>query len=432
VCILYTQFTQAQLYTSYFIGDTADVETNPVPGVCLMGGAGEHDNAMRWFLTNADGGDILVLRTDDSDGYNDYLYNDLGIDVNSVETIVCNSPSASAESYIITQIEHAEAIWFAGGDQWDYLSYWRDTEVEDALNYCINTKGITIGGISAGMAIQGEYYFSAENGTVTSTQAMNNPYGVLVQLGFGDFLENPLTENIITDTHFDNPDRRGRLATFLARILLDTDSMPYAIACNEYTSVCIDENKIAHVFGDYPDYDDIVYFVQVNCEEPFVPEICEDDTELHWVRGNAALKVVSMFATNDGDGTFDLNDWKTVHPSGPWTWENWWIENGEFFFAQDVLPIAECSDSTVNIHDESIQPIVCYPNPAEQYVFLQLPVDASIKSIGLYNLQGKTIDTWEYNGTSPMHLPVSGLTSGIYMLAIQMEDKTLSAYFVKQ
>ena len=35
----------------------------------MMGGSVENDNAMRWFLERADGGDVLVLRASGSDGY---------------------------------------------------------------------------------------------------------------------------------------------------------------------------------------------------------------------------------------------------------------------------------------------------------------------------------------------------------------------------
>jgi len=90
-----------------------------------MGGASEDDNAMTWFLQQANGGDILVLRTSGSDGYNNYMYSELSAGVNSVETIVFNNSSASNESYIHQKIQQAEAIWFAGGDQWNYISYWR-------------------------------------------------------------------------------------------------------------------------------------------------------------------------------------------------------------------------------------------------------------------------------------------------------------------
>ena len=99
-----------------------------------MGGASENDNAMAWFLQQANGGDILVLRASGSDGYNDYLYEDLGVTVNSVETIKFNSASAASDPYIHQRIQQAEGIWFAGGDQWDYVSYWRETAVDSLIN----------------------------------------------------------------------------------------------------------------------------------------------------------------------------------------------------------------------------------------------------------------------------------------------------------
>ena len=42
-----------------------------------MGGASEDDNAMKWFLERANGGDVLVLRATGADGYNDYLFSSL-------------------------------------------------------------------------------------------------------------------------------------------------------------------------------------------------------------------------------------------------------------------------------------------------------------------------------------------------------------------
>ena len=87
-----------QNFTSYITGNPSSITTNPNGGICLMGGASEDDNTMRWFLDRADGGDILVLRASGSDGYNSYLFTELGTPVNSVETIVCHNPEASNET----------------------------------------------------------------------------------------------------------------------------------------------------------------------------------------------------------------------------------------------------------------------------------------------------------------------------------------------
>ena len=49
----------SQGYTSYFTGNTTNITTTPEFGVCMMGGATEHDNAMIWLLNKANGGDVM-------------------------------------------------------------------------------------------------------------------------------------------------------------------------------------------------------------------------------------------------------------------------------------------------------------------------------------------------------------------------------------
>lgn len=238
IALAFNSFSQS--YTSYFTGNSIDISTTPSGGICMMGGATEHDEAMKWFLQRANGGDVLVLRTSGSDGYNDYMYTDLGVSVNSVETIVFNNSSASNDAYVQQKIQQAEAIWFAGGDQWNYISYWRDTPVEAYVNEAITIRNAVIGGTSAGMAIQGGYYFSAENGTVTSASALANPFDSRVTVDSTAFLENEYLSDVITDSHYDDPDRKGRHVAFLARMNSDYGIAGKGIACNEYTAVCID------------------------------------------------------------------------------------------------------------------------------------------------------------------------------------------------
>lgn len=318
----------AQPYTSYFTGSTADVNTVTQKGVVLMGGAGEDDNAMRWFLNRVNGGDVVVLRVTGSNGYNSYMYNMTGVvQPNSVETLVVPSAAAANDPYVSTQITNAEGIWIAGGDQYDYVSLWRNSPVETAINHVINVKNGPVGGISAGMAIQGNAYFSAQNGTVTSNQALNNPYSNLVQIGYGDFLDNDFLENVITDTHYDNPDRKGRHSVFLARLMTDIGSPFTGIASEEFVAVCIDENGLAKVYGEYPDYQDYAYFIHVNCTEPNEPETCQPGQPLTWNRNNAALKVYKVPGTATGTNTFNLQDWMTG--SGG-VWQHWFINNGSF------------------------------------------------------------------------------------------------------
>jgi cyanophycinase-like exopeptidase len=86
--------------------------------------------------------------------------------------------------------------------------FFKNNAFEDAINQHVAIKKASVGGTSAGMAVLGAKYYSAQNGSVTSAQAMSNPYLSTLTLGNDDFLNVPFMQNVITDTHFDNPDRK--------------------------------------------------------------------------------------------------------------------------------------------------------------------------------------------------------------------------------
>jgi cyanophycinase-like exopeptidase len=405
--LLVSFFSRSQNYTSYFTGNSVDIVTQPTGGICLMGGASEHDEAMKWFLQQSNGGDVLVIRATGSNGYNDYMFNQLGITINSVETIVFNNANASNDPYVIDKIKKAEAIWIAGGDQWTYTSYWRNTAVDSLINIGIAERNIVIGGTSAGMAIQGSHYFTAETGTVTSAQALNNPYNSLMTVSNEPFIVNQHLTNVITDTHYDNPDRKGRHVTFIARAMQDNQSKIRGIACNEYTAVCIDANGICRVFGDYPNYPEHAYFIQSNCEiVNNVPEICSTSTPLTWNQGGAALKVYKANGTNNGAQTFDLNDWKTGIGG---TWENWSVNNG--VLTQVASSSASCSIASLNSTESEWN---VYPNPLTGDI---LNIEGLlIESIQLFDALGKEQEqSISINGNQ---IDCSKLENGIYFLLI--------------
>ena len=52
----------------------------------------------------------------------------------------------------------------------------KDTPIEDAINYLINEKGITVAGTSAGMAILGEAYYAPTGGSLSTEEALGNPF----------------------------------------------------------------------------------------------------------------------------------------------------------------------------------------------------------------------------------------------------------------
>tara|TARA_B100001105_G_scaffold165366_1_gene133055 strand:+ start:621 stop:1895 length:1275 start_codon:yes stop_codon:yes gene_type:complete len=392
-----------QNYTSYFTGNSENIYTETNRGICLMGGSTEDDNAMIWFLEQANGGDILVLRTSGSDGYNNYLYNELGIDVNSVETIVLNNNAAVNETYIHQKISNAEAIWFAGGNQWNYINYLRGTEVNNLINEAITNRNIVIGGTSAGMAIMGGFYFTAENGTVTSEDALLDPYGETVSVDGSPFLEVDFLSNVITDQHYDDPNRKGRHTVFMSRILTDYGIPANGIACDEYTAVCIDSFGNARVFGEYPDYDDNAYFLQVNCEvSNNYPEVCSSGVPLEWNMDNNAIKVYNVKGTINGENSFNVSTWGSGIGG---LWQEWYILNGQLFENQSNE--IECQ-SMFNAELQSLD-IKLHPNPSSDYIYID--TDSELEAI-VYNLLGKQVMK-EYVSDK---LDISCLEKGTYIV----------------
>ncbi|NNC82780.1 MAG: cyanophycinase [Flavobacteriales bacterium] len=403
----------AQSYTYYPTGDTTDVLTTTLPGTCMMGGASEHDNAMIWFLQRSGGGNILVIRASGSDGYNDYLYSDLGVDVQSVETIVFNNESAAEDPFVLDRISKAEAIWMAGGDQWNYVDYWRDSPVGQLLQQHVSQKQAPIGGTSAGMAVLGGAYFSAQNGTITSASALSNPYASTLTIGFQDFLDLPFLTHTITDTHYDDPDRKGRHMAFLARMASDHGVLSRGIACDEYTAVCIDENGVARVFGEYPTYDDNAYFLQANCEGPITPETCESGVPLTWDRSQAAVKVYHVQGDWEGSKYLDLNDWNTGMGG---FWEHWWVQNGALSESPAEAP--DCASFLSESHTSDLSRWIEY-DPQFQSVHLFYPSSSFIVRDHL----GRAVLSSRSPTTSLDSLP-----TGIYHIEIRTSQGPIGSF----
>ncbi len=414
-----------QTYTSYFTGNQKDSLAIPSGGICLMGGSTENDEAMKWFLRRANGGDVLVLRASGGNGYNNYFFSELGVKVNSVETIVVNSKTASNETYIQQKIKNAEAIWFAGGDQWKYISYWRNTAMQTLINKAITDKHTVIGGTSAGMAILGNFYYSAQNGGVLSETALANPYDIDVTVDTTSFINNKYLKNTITDTHYDNPDRKGRHTVFLARLLKDYGIFAYGIACDESTAVCINENGTAQVFGKFPASDDNAYFIQSNCELPTnTPENCTRNSLLTWNLNAKALTVYQVKGTNTGTNTFSLADWKTGTGG---TWRYWYINAGNLY--ETLGNQISCKPLQINKISE-LTNLEILPNPANDLLTI-FSEDAIINDVSILNIEGKTLQTSRKLNANQTVLEISTLKAGLYFVIIQVNNSLICRKFVK-
>ncbi len=302
------------------IGDTADVLTNTIGGLVIMGGGKDVDAAFAWMIERSGGGDAVIIRTSGTDAYNSYVYQ-LG-KLNSVETLKIDSRKLANDDGVARIIRNAELLFIAGGDQSDYTGYWKDSKVMDAVNYLLNDKKIPVGGTSAGAAILGNYYFSGERGSVISAGALANPYANDITLYKDDFLKIPPLKNVITDQHFSQREREGRMTVFLARIMKDWEKAPLGIAVDEATAVCIDSDGVAEVIGDNK-----ASFLKTNAGRQ--PEVLEVNSPLTWDNEGEALRVFSV-PGKVKNNRFDMNTFSPIQESG---WKiSWWSAiNGKLF-----------------------------------------------------------------------------------------------------
>jgi cyanophycinase len=250
------------------------------------------------MLDRANGGDVVVIRSSGADGYNQYMF---GLStVNSVETLIIDSRTKASDASVVAKIRNAEALFIAGGDQWNYVSYWKDTPVEDAINYLLNTRKAPVGGTSAGLAILGGTYYSAQSGSVTSTEALLNPYHRYMTLGNNDFLAAPLLSNTITDSHYSQRTRQGRHIAFMARMMKDYGyANVKGIGVDEQTAVCVDGSGNAVVFGT-----NSAYFLKNTTQGA---ETCVAGQKLTWNRNQQAVSAYIIAGSTSGNGQFNLN-----------------------------------------------------------------------------------------------------------------------------
>ncbi len=200
-------------------GTGADATPSPVRRLALMGGGPEEDGAARRFAEAAAGGDIVVLRATGSlTSYPDYFSVELapGPAPASVVTIRTDTPPLADHPSVLCRLDRAEAIWFAGGSQWDYLGRWPHP-VHVAIREAAR-RGAAMGGTSAGAVSMGEAAFDARHGTVTSDEALAGPADAAVSVGPSN-MPQPELRNMIVDSHFTERSREGRLLAFLGRLL---------------------------------------------------------------------------------------------------------------------------------------------------------------------------------------------------------------------
>jgi cyanophycinase-like exopeptidase len=280
-------------YSYYSVGNpdfNVSIQNKPtVPSAALVGGGYDVAEVFRWMITQGgvrpancttgtpsscsptSGGRFLILRATGTNAYNPYIFSRLGtidpttpkgyenvggvdLGLSSVETLIVPSRTGANDPKVVALVQRADAIWIAGGNQADYINFWKGTALNSALNAKI-AANTPIGGTSAGTAILGQFVFAALNGTVTSKQALADPFNkymsfdpvlsaTSVQPGL---LKIAALANTITDDHVDTRDRMGRTVAFISRVTKQICAGPAEVAASR--AIALDEETALIVSG---------------------------------------------------------------------------------------------------------------------------------------------------------------------------------------
>ena len=214
----------------------------------LLGGGDWPVPAFRWFVEKMGHGHLVILRATGSDDLQKDFISEIG-GAASVETIVFHSRDAASDPRVLKILKRADGIFFGGGDQSNYVRYFKGTPLNLLVEEHVRA-GKPLGGTSAGLAILGAFSYGAmDGGSLLSEDAMKNPQGSGVTL-VGDFLHLPYLSRVITDSHFAIRERWGRLLVFVGRLASEQgDSGMTGLGIDEKAALCVDANGIGRVYS---------------------------------------------------------------------------------------------------------------------------------------------------------------------------------------
>ncbi|MFD3870043.1 pre-peptidase C-terminal domain-containing protein [Streptomyces sp. NPDC058623] len=169
--------------------------------------------------------------------------------VNSCTSWALTTASDGNNTQVNTDIRKAEFVYFAGGDQCRYAA-WKGSALEASVESVV-AKGGGSGGGSAGHHINSPVVYDACKGSITSAEALANPYDSYATFTTGMF-EWPHYGGVINDSHFTARDRMGRTMAFVARAIKDgrtSGGKAWGVGVEEGSSLLLDKNGQATLYG---------------------------------------------------------------------------------------------------------------------------------------------------------------------------------------
>jgi len=212
----------------------------------IVGGGSEKNGASSWstpaYRWAGEGKKVAIVGTS-TGSLAPYFTQQCGA-IYAREFAIATQDSADSQATFDTLAAY-DVIFFRGGDQWEYYDLYRNTKLQEAVNF-VFAKGGVIAGTSAGMHILSSIVFTAENGTVYPYECIENPNNQYVTLA-NDFMN--LVPGFVFDTHFAERGRFGRLVGFLANYSLNQNIAITGLGMDDMTCMTIDENGLGTVYG---------------------------------------------------------------------------------------------------------------------------------------------------------------------------------------
>ncbi len=212
----------------------------------IVGGGNEKETTNSWstpaYKWAAEGKRVAIISTSGSE-YPEYFKN--WCNATDAKNFIVATSTTANQPVLYDSLITYQVIFFAGGDQWDYYSQYKNTKLEEAVN-TVYSSGGTIGGTSAGMHILSETLFTAENGTVYPDECIIDPKNKYVKLANDLFNFFP---DLIFDTHMAERGRMPRLVSFVANKALTDNTKIIGLGLDDMTCMTIDEFSIGTVYG---------------------------------------------------------------------------------------------------------------------------------------------------------------------------------------
>ena len=216
--------------------------------ICAVGGGSEGTNDWNrapysWIVEKADSGKIVVLSVNDETTWIPDYFESLG--ASTSYNLRINSRTLADSQAMYDSIVAADGIFIKGGNQYNYINYWKGTLTEEAIKVVFNRGGV-VSGTSAGAMVLGEHDLSAKYGTYYPDDALPNPF-ISQSHVESDFLK--LIPGVLFDTHVIERARQGRMVPLFVKLQSDGINDATIVGIDDRTAICISPDGTGTVMG---------------------------------------------------------------------------------------------------------------------------------------------------------------------------------------